>query len=207
MQLSTDLLKGKKASIDRNQSITIRAAGIWAIHVESSRAMLREMSKLYVDHDIQYAAATDGGRQRNNKDMMVAAAAAFRCDGKVVGGALDPHKLAPSSYEAELQALIDLLKSWPDDARVLVAIDARSPVQALVKFRFSHVNKRAEYFCDDMLDDLLIQIERMDTIIFYWLRGHSGAAPNEAADWHATELLGASVGAPIVRGPPRHAST
>ena len=65
---------------------------------------------------------------------MVAAAAAFRCDGRVVGGALDPHKLALSSYEAELQALIDLLKSWPNDARVLVAIHARSPVQAVVKF-------------------------------------------------------------------------
>ena len=46
LQLSTDLLKGKKASIDRNQSIKIRAAGIWAIYVESSRAMLREMNEL-----------------------------------------------------------------------------------------------------------------------------------------------------------------
>ena len=90
---------------------------------------------------------------------MVAAAAALRCDGRVVGRALDPHALARSSYEAELQALIDLLKSWPDGARVLVAIDARSPVQAVVKFRLSHVNKWAEYFCDDMLDDLLMQID------------------------------------------------
>ena len=57
-----------------------------------------------------------------------------------------------------------------------------------------------------MLDDLLIQIERMGVVIFYWLRGHSGAAPNEAADWHATDFLDAGVGLPIVRGPRRHAS-
>ena len=51
---------------------------------------------------------------------MVAAAAALLYGAttrfKVVGGALDPHKLARSSYEAELQVLIDLLKRWPDDA-------------------------------------------------------------------------------------------
>ena len=107
----------KKACIDRNHAVSIRAAGVWAIHVESSKTTLREMGELYVDHDIQYAAATDGGRQLNHKDVMVAAAAAFRCDGRVVGRALDPHALARSSYEAELQALIDLLKSWPDEAR------------------------------------------------------------------------------------------
>ena len=84
LQRATGLLKVKKACIDRNHAVSIRAAGVWAIHVESSKTTLREMGELYVDHDIQYAAATDGGRQLNHKDVMVAAAAAFRCDGRVV---------------------------------------------------------------------------------------------------------------------------
>ena len=102
LQRATDFLKVKEACVDKNPAVSIRAAGVWAIHVESSKVMLREMGELYVDHDIQYAAATDGGRQLNDKDVMVAAAAALRCDGRVVGRALDPHALARSSYEAEL---------------------------------------------------------------------------------------------------------
>ena len=74
-------------------------------------------------------------------------------------------------------------------ARVLAAVDARSPVQAIAKFREAHVNRRAEYFMGNMLDELLVEVERMDTVVFYWLRGHSGAVPNEAADLQATEFL------------------
>ena len=48
-----------------------KAAGGMLDHVESSKVMLHEMGQLYVDHDIQYAAATDGGRQLNDKDAMV----------------------------------------------------------------------------------------------------------------------------------------
>ena len=96
--------------------------------------------------------------------------------------------------------------SWPANSRVLIAVDARSPVQALCTFRRAHVNKRAEYYRDDMLDELLRQVERMDTVVFYWLKGHSGAAPNEAADWYATEFLEEGVGAPVCHGTRRHAS-
>ena len=53
----------------------------------------------------------------------------------------------------------------------------------------AHVNKRAEYFQDDMLDELLRELERMEIVVFYWLKGHSGAVANEMADLQATRLL------------------
>ena len=204
--LATQQLKDKGATVDRQQERTIRSAGEWAVHVESSRQMMHDWATIHEEHDIQFAAATDGGRQAGDEGAMVASAAAFRDDGMIVGGALDPIKLARSSYEAELQALIDVLTAWPANSRVLIAMDARSPVQSLCTFRRAHVNKRAEYLRDDMLDELLRQVERMDTVVFYWLRGHSGAAPNEVADWYATEYLQESVGAPISHGTRRHAS-
>ena len=204
--LATQQIKDKGATVDRQQERTIRSAGKWAVHVESSRQILHDWATIYEEHDIQFAAATDGGRQPGDEGTMVASSAAFRDDGRIVGGALDPINLARSSYEAELQALIDVLTAWPANSRVLIAVDAQSPVQALCTFRRAHVNKRAEYLRDDMLDELLRQVERMDTVVFYWLRGHSGAAPNEVADWYATEFLQESVGAPISHGTRRHAS-
>ena len=74
------------------------------------------------------------------------------------------------------------MKSWPDGRRALLAVDARSPVMAVAKFREAHVNKRAEYYQDDMLDELLRELERMEIVVFYWLKGHSGAVANEMAD-------------------------
>ena len=96
--------------------------------------------------------ATDGGRQLDDTSESVAASAAFTHEGTHSGRRLDANGEARSSYETELQALIDVLEEWPDTSRGLIAIDARSPVQAIIKFRVSHVNKRSEYHCDDMLD-------------------------------------------------------
>jgi ribonuclease HI len=190
---STARLKEEGAAVDTGHERTLRSAGVWAIHVESSRQILREWNGLYVEHDIQYAAATDGGRQVDDKGRHVASSAGVLDNGCVVGGALDPHKDARSSYETELQALIDVLEVWPDGSRVMIAVDARSPVQAIVRFREAHVNRRAEYFVDDKLDSLLRHLERMQTVVFYWLKGHSGAAPNEFADLHATKFLSEDV--------------
>ena len=166
---------------------TTRGAGAERSTLRPQRLLAK--GSLHVEYDIQYAAATDDARQVEKQGMAKASAAAIRDDGSLVGQAVDAVEWARSSYECELQALIELMRNWPSGSTVLIAVDARSPVQAVVRFREVHVNRRAEYFCDDMLDELLREIERMDTVIFYWLKGHSGAAPNEAADFQATALL------------------
>ena len=203
---TTEMMRDEGAEIDRSEEVTIRGAGSWAVHVETSKRLLTDWNELHAEFDVQFAAATDGGRQVDEGGNARASAAAIRNDGRIVGRALEANTWARSSYECEMQALIDLLRDWPAGSRVLVAIDARSPVQAVVRFREVHVNRRAEYFCDDMLDELLREIERMDTVIFYWLKGHSGAAPNEAADFQATMLLEEEPGDTGQRPVRRHVS-
>ena len=85
--LATHHLKNKGATVDRRQERTIRTAGKWAVHVKSSRQIMREWAAIHEEHDIQFAAATDGGRQPGDEGVMVASAAAFRDDGSTVGTA------------------------------------------------------------------------------------------------------------------------
>ena len=189
LAVATEDLKAEgDVEVDHRKEVTIRSAGEWAIHVESTRRTLEEWKELHALYDIQVAAATDGGRQLDEHGHWVASAAGYTSEGLIVGGGLDP-ELYPSSYECELRALIDVVKSWPDGRRALLAIDARSPVMAVAKFREAHVNKRAEYYQDDMLDELLRELERMEIVVFYWLKGHSGAVANEMADLQATRML------------------
>ena len=200
-----DLKEDVGAVVDRDTEVKIRGAGEWAIHVESTKRTLEEWKELHALYDIQVAAATDGGRQMDEHERPVASAAAYTSDGLIVGGGLDP-ELYPSSYECELQALITVVKSWPDGMRALIAVDARSPVMAVAKFREAHVNKRAEYYQDGMLDELLRELERMEIVVFYWLKGHSGAVANEMADLQATRMLKEPPEAEAVRPVRRHAS-
>ena len=183
------LKEDAQAEVDGAREATIRSAGEWAVHVESTRHILEEWKELHATYDIQVAASTDGGWQWcNEKCRPTASAAVYHDDGTTGGGALDPW-VYPSSYECELRALIDAVSAWPSGSRALLAVDARSPVMAVTKFREAHVNKRAEYYQDGMLDELLVELERMDLVVFYWLKGHSGAVPNEIADLRATAML------------------
>ena len=204
---ATAALKGDaQAEVDNAREATIRSAGQWAVHVESTRHILEEWKELHATYDIQVAASTDGGWQWNAEQCRpMASAAVYHDDGTTGGGALDPW-LYPSSYECELRALVDAVRAWPAGSRALLAVDARSPVMAVTKFREAHVNKRAEYYRDGMLDELLVELERMDLVVFYWLKGHSGAVPNEIADLRATTMLedDPRVEAPVQ--PRRHAS-
>ena len=186
---SSEFVMEKGGSVDLAVEGERWPAGQWRVNVNASRRFAQEIGKLHVEYDFDYACATDGGRQVGEDGVARAGRAGLRHDGEVEGGAMDAEVVARSSYETEMQALIDMAKALPQDARVLFVIDARSPVQALIRFRMCHVSKRMDYFEDDMLDALLIELERLHLAVFYWVRGHSGVAPNEAADWLATAAL------------------
>ena len=101
------LKEDAQAEVDNAREATIRNAGEWAVHVESTRHILEEWKELHATYDIQVAASTDGGWQWcNEKCRPTASAAVYHDDGTTGGGALDPW-VYPSSYECELRALID----------------------------------------------------------------------------------------------------
>ena len=125
-----------------------------AIFTASDR-QVQQYASLQAEYDIQFAGATDGGRRSDGLGGHVASAAAFDHLGNVFGGRTDEDTVGLSSYHAEMSALLALLRSWPNGARVLIGHDARSPVQAVLKFRLAHANRRGEYLVDDMLDTLV----------------------------------------------------
>ena len=107
---ATEFVKSKGAIVDRNRDVKIRAAGKWAVHVESSKRILEDWKEIHAKHNLQYAVATDGGRQLDDTSEPVAASAAFTHEGAHNGRRLDANGMARSSYETELQALIDVLE-------------------------------------------------------------------------------------------------
>jgi len=180
--------------VDNGTSVKALPAGVWKVHKEGTAKALRTMSGLQAEYGITHAAATDGGRQTlpgvgQEAERMAAAYGGVLHDGSVVRGALHPHKQGRNSYLTEVIALIMLFRRVPTRARVLVVVDARSPVQALLAFRLAHVCKRGEYYEDELIDELLAEVERMEVVVFMWAKSHVGVAPNEFADMVVTRAL------------------
>ena len=135
-----------------------------------------------------------------------ASAAVYHDDGTTGGGALDPWAY-PSSYRVRAES-IDR-RGQRLAVRVEGVTSGRrevAAVMAVTKFREAHVNKRAEYYQDGILDELLVELERMDLVVFYWLKGHSGSVPNEIADFRATAMLEDLPRPEVPTQPRRHVS-
>ena len=182
--------------VDNEGGVKSLPAGVWRVHRSGTEKMLGLVGGLQAEYGITHAAATDGGRQRipvqggsPGETRMAASYGGVLHDGSVVQGALDPYKQGRNSYLTEVIALIKLFRRLPTGARAMVIVDARSPVQALIKFRVAHVCKRAEYYEDELIDELLKEVERMAVVIFVWAKSHVGIAPNEVADLVATGAL------------------
>ena len=205
VEVACGLMRERGAKAVRSSTEVKLGTDECAVHVEASDRQLRQFAALQAEYDIQFAGATDGGRRPDGFGGHLASAAAFDHLGNVFGGRIDEDTVGLSSYHAEMSALLALLRSWPNGARVLICHDARSPIQAMLKFRMSHDNRRGEYLIDDMLDTLLRELERFSVVVFVWGRAHSGIATNEAVDSLATDFLVADY-FKVEIDPSRHAS-
>ena len=86
------------------------------------------------------------------------------------------------NYLAEMAALIDLLHHSPAGGRILVMMDATSPVHSLITFRKIHARRAQEKLAMRMLDTLLQLVARQEVVVFLWQRSHMGSPSNEWAD-------------------------
>ena len=129
--------------------------------------------------------ATDGTRQSvktgDGNERVVVARAAARHDGLCLGGEIAREEES-DNYLAEMAALIDLFHYSPAGGRILVMMDATSPVHSLITFRRIHARKAQEKHAMRMLDTLLQLVARQEVVVFLWQRSHMGSPANEWAD-------------------------
>ena len=131
----------------------------------------------------------DGTRKMvpsGDKDDMAPAVgrATIRHDGKVFGGAMCELD-AECNYTAELAALLDGLESLPAGGRVVIMLDATSPVCAYRAWKRKHARKRTSYIAATWFDHLERLVNRQEAVVFWWQTSHVGSPMNEAADVEA----------------------
>ena len=84
----------------------------------------------------------------------------------MIAGVIEEPCEGEDNYLAELVALIDALVNTDDGERVLLIIDATSPVRAHLKFMWSHNRVKMGYYLDRLLDALVAQVARMEVVSF-----------------------------------------
>ena len=70
------------------------------------------------------------------------------------------------NYLAELAAILDQAEEAPERSRIVIMLDATSPVHALIKFRAAHARRRAGYYGSTWLDTLDQLLEPLDAVVF-----------------------------------------
>ena len=155
---------------------------------ELTGVAFREMKLLEEEFGVEAVWTLDGSWRHIDEVGMVAASAAARHDGSVVGGRLeeDADGMPLNAYLGELAAQVDWAHT-EGKKRILVGFDAVSPVLALLRFRRLHDRSRPACYKDDWLASFSAELclERFELVIFYHLKSHTGISLNEYADKEA----------------------
>jgi ribonuclease HI len=122
-----------------------------------------------------------------------AARAAIRHCGQVRGGRLYD---ANDSYTTELVALLDAVAHETEET-VMVLFDASSPPEALRSWRSNHERRKRDYYNDEELGAVNVHARKLKTLVFFWVKAHSGVTINEWVDMEAAE--GLRDGKPVLR--------
>ena len=158
---------------------------------------LLALTELQARYQFSRAVATDAGRNvmrdadgkierdKYGRAVMGASMAVVAHDGSVTSGHMyEPE--ATDNYAGELGAVLVALKEAPADGRMLVVVDATSPVTAWLRFRGVHDRIKCGYYIAAWLDTLDGLLVRQELVVFWWQTSHVGAPPNEWADVEAT---------------------
>ena len=130
--------------------------------------------------------ATDGSYGATDKEGShggepKASRACVRHDGRVYGGVL-PLADGVDNYIAEVEALIEALASESDGGRIIIMMDATSPVTAWARFHLCHARRKLQFREHARLDALDQQIARHEAVVFLWQESHVGSPLNDWAD-------------------------
>ena len=174
------------------------------VDVRVAAANITELAEIQEKFDITAFYATDGTRQlvprEDGSTELVAARAARRHDGSIIGGRVC-EKEGEDNYLAELVAVIDACAAEADGARILLAIDATSPVRAVLSFRRASARGKQGKKAAELLGELERQLKRAELVVFLWTTSHEGCPVNEAADVAADHEATNGMPTPVGRAP------
>jgi ribonuclease HI len=85
-----------------------------------------------------------------------------------------------------MAALLLAITDAAEGGRVLVVLDASSPVRAWLRFRGSHNRHKLDYYAARLLDSLDQALQKIAVVVFFWQTSHVGSPTNEWADLSAT---------------------
>ena len=150
---------------DTHVSLTVQADNVhevcmWGARVGATHVMSGDASR-----------ARDGACSRGS----------LRNDGLVKAGMIVEDD-CDDNYLAELAAILDQAAAVPRGSRIVIMLDATSPVHAFIKFRAAHARRRAGYYGSTWLDTLDQLLDGLEAVVFLWQRSHVGSPMNEVAD-------------------------
>ena len=159
--------------------------------LEVQQSNVREVCKWKARVAATAVFATDGSFGATSKDGMhkgepMAARACVRHDGRTYGGVL-PEADGVDNYIAEMEALIEALAGEPDGSRIIIVMDATSPVTAWARFHLCHARRKLQFREHSRLDVLDQQLARHEAVVFLWQESHVGSPLNDWADVAAGE--------------------